>query len=320
VQEIPVAVLHAGEEPPARLVQPAVQCPSARGVPRPGAQDSRAEHRHHRQRYRQRAQQGERHDDGELFEHHAGHAPHEHQGQEHHDGRQRTGDDRRRDLIGAVHGGLLDRLAGLVNPVNVLEHDDGVVHQHADAQRQATQRHDVQRQVIEVQQGEGRDDGNGNRGGDDDGASNVAQEQQQDDDGQQAAVHGRASHIADRILDVLRRINDRDDPDLRDVPVDAFQLGQSAPGHVDGVLARLLAYRHANPRFAVYAHDAGNPLPGVLDQGDLLQLDGRALAHRNDRVLQLPQVRVLTGGADGDFVIALFDASGRDVHVALADL
>ena len=59
--------------------------------------------------------------------------------------RERGDECRDRDLLRAVEDRLLERLALLEMLVDVLDRHRGVVHQNADRQRQAAQRHDVDR-------------------------------------------------------------------------------------------------------------------------------------------------------------------------------
>ena len=85
---------------------------------------------------------------------------------------------RDRDLLRAVENRLLDLLALFEIAVDVLDLDRGVVHQDADRQRQAAQRHDVDRLAQRAQHDERRQDRQRNRDRDDQRAAPAAQEDQ----------------------------------------------------------------------------------------------------------------------------------------------
>jgi len=154
----------------------------------------------------QRRQQAEGHGEGLVTEQLAGNALDEHDGQEHRHGGQGARRHRRAHLAGALHHGAGQGQALLTPPGDGLEHDDGVVHQHADAQGQPTEGHEVQGHVELVEQDERRDHREGNRHGDDEGRAHVAQEQVQHDHGQQAADERGVTHLADGLGDEHRLV------------------------------------------------------------------------------------------------------------------
>jgi hypothetical protein len=82
---------------------------------------------------------------------------HEHDRREHRDGRQRRGVIAPSDLARAAHRRRAQAVALVAAARDRLEHDDRVVDQHADAEREAAERHDVERDAPEVHRRE-RDD------------------------------------------------------------------------------------------------------------------------------------------------------------------
>ena len=96
-----------------------------------------------------------------------------------------------------------------------LQHDDAVVHQHADAQGQSTQGHQVQADPAQIERREGADDAAGDGGGDDGGAAQIPQEQEEHRHGQQAAQLGGADQVVDGLLDEAGLI-------VQQGPTDAF--------------------------------------------------------------------------------------------------
>ena len=72
---------------------------------------------------------------------------------------------------------MIQQITRFPHAKNILEHNDGIIDQHANSQGQAAERHDIERSVTEIQQGKGRNDRNGNRRGDDDGATEITKKQ-----------------------------------------------------------------------------------------------------------------------------------------------
>ena len=88
---------------------------------------------------------GGRDRDRELREHAADAVAQERDGREHRDEHDRRRDDGERDLARAVERREQRRLARLDAPVRVLEHDDRVVDDEADRQREREQRDEIDR-------------------------------------------------------------------------------------------------------------------------------------------------------------------------------
>ena len=111
----------------------------------------------------------------------------EYDGHENRDRGQRAGQHGPPYLARAVVGGLSAGLPHLAMPVDVLEHDDGIVDDHADRERHPGQADDVERAVKPVHHQERRHDADGDGNGDDKRAGETSQEQQQHEDRQRAA-------------------------------------------------------------------------------------------------------------------------------------
>ena len=118
------------------------------------------------------------------------HPAHEDHGQEYGNGGQGRGGDGQSDLLGRVSGRRLLLLALLPVPEDVLQHDDGVVHEHADAQREAAEGDHVQRKAAEIHEAEGGQHRNGDGDGHHQNAAEVAQEHQEDEDGEERTKEG----------------------------------------------------------------------------------------------------------------------------------
>ena len=102
--------------------------------------------------------------------------------------------DGHRDLPGALDGRLDGFHALAAQPEDVLEDHDGVVHQHADAEHQSHQGHDIERQdlVARIDEIHGRErdqDGCRYGSGDDEGRPVPSQEEEQHAHGEQPSPH-----------------------------------------------------------------------------------------------------------------------------------
>ncbi len=82
-----------------------------------------------------------------------------------------------------------------------LEDDDGVVDQHPDAEGQAPEAHDVERDIEAVHGHEGEEHRERDRGGDDDRRPRVAEEDKQHQHRQDAADHRGRPDLVERLLD-----------------------------------------------------------------------------------------------------------------------
>ena len=214
-----------------------------------------AQQRHERERNDERRGQ-QRHDrDAELLEDHAGHAAGQADRQEYGHGRQRGCGNRQHDLLGAQHTGVPAVIA--IRPVmeDVFKHDNRVIHDHADAQRNTAERHHVKRDVKYIHNQEGEQDATRHRDRNRDRCANVAQEHDQHDRREQHAHPDVGHGVVHRHIDVIRLVHDQ-------IPVErlvfggqAVQLGLGALGDLDRVGPRLLVDRQQQALLAVYLGD-----------------------------------------------------------------
>ena len=96
--------------------------------------------------------------------------------------------------------------------VDIFQHHNGVVYQHAGRQGQSAQAHQVEVDFAEVQQGEGDKNRDRNRYPDHDRAPEIVQEENQHYEGQDGADEERFDQAVKRL------------PDVVGVPVDEFVL------------------------------------------------------------------------------------------------
>ena len=181
-----------------RGLAPAVERPARlRAVLMRGPEDAAAQHR--RQRHRDDAGDDDRdHDgDGEFVQQPPDDAAHEQHGNEHGGERDGHGQDGEADFARAAQRRLIGRLALLDVAHDVLQHDDGVVDDEADGQRQRHQREIVEAEAERGHAGEGADDRDGQRERGNEGRRHRAQEQEDHADDQDGRDQQRHLHVVD---------------------------------------------------------------------------------------------------------------------------
>ena len=122
------------------------------------------------------------------------------------DRRQRRADDRRDQLLHRELDGLARCFPLVEMPVDVLDHDDGVVDDQPDGDREAAHRHDVDRFAEPPHDQEGGHDGEGQRDRGDQRQPPVAQEDEQHDHREDAADEDRVADVGDRGGHELREV------------------------------------------------------------------------------------------------------------------
>ena len=165
------------------------------------AEEQHAERRRQRQRVDRRDHHRRRDRHRELPEQHAGQAGDEGDRDEDREQHQRDGDDRRGDLAHRLLGrrGWASVRMLLHHPLDILDHDDGVVDHDADGQHHAEQRDGVGAVADGQQDGEGADQADRHRDGRDQRRPQRAQEEEDDDDHEDEGLEQRLDHLLDRV-------------------------------------------------------------------------------------------------------------------------
>ncbi len=190
------------------------------------------------------------------------------------------------DLLGAAD----DRLhgAGFVAVAEEgLQDDDGVVDEHADAQDQASQRHDVQLDVEEVHQHEGGDDGDGDDGADVDRVAVVLQKEEQDDEGQDGAQNERTVERLDRGDDQVGLTGDGEEFEVFEVGGHFLEGVLGVAGRLDGVAFGFPVQEQSDGRFVVEADFPLLEFGLVKGPADVFDLDGTVAENADDGLFDL---------------------------------
>jgi hypothetical protein len=143
------------------------------------------QHRREREADEQRDRDRERHRDAEALQEPPDDAVHERHWQEHGHERERRREDREPDVARRQDRGHEGLVALLLDEADdVLQHDDGVVDDDPDGEREGEQRDDVQREPGHPHRREGADDRDRDRERGDERAPDVAEEDQDDERGE----------------------------------------------------------------------------------------------------------------------------------------
>jgi hypothetical protein len=129
-------------------------------------------------------------------------------GQEDRHRRQRAGNDGAAHFAHAADRRIGKAVAFFATARDRLEHDDRGVHEHAHAQRESAERHDVEGHAREVQWGEGDDQRGGDRDRNQQRGPRPAQEEEDHEDREETAEQARALDLVDRVLDVVGRVGE----------------------------------------------------------------------------------------------------------------
>ena len=278
----PAARHQAGEgdgcldEGPRQVVDPG-QAPMA-GAGRRLGQEPVGERRNHRHRDDQRQGHGHRDGHGDVAEELADfQLHHQHRG-EHGDRGEGRHQDRAPHLLGALEGGLAHRMPRLAQAVDVLQHDDGGIHHHADGEGDAGQGDDVDGPP-HGRHGDERSDHRDRDGhADDQGRRARAQEQQQHQRRQGAADEDVLLHQVDGGIDVDGLVVDLGQLEAGVGKHRLVELGHRlayAPHGLDDVGAGIALGVEGEPRLAEIAHGRRRLGVGNADLGDVAHGDPR---------------------------------------------
>jgi hypothetical protein len=144
------------------------------------SQKTRREHGRQRETHQHRHGDGETDGETELKEEPADDSAHERDGHEHGENARCGGQHGEKDFGCGVGGCGLGLFTELLVAMDVFDHDDGVVDQDADRQRERQHRHLVEREAQPVHERECRDHTRGQRHGTDERGSQIMQEEQND--------------------------------------------------------------------------------------------------------------------------------------------
>ena len=269
------------------------------------AEDARAEHR--RQRQRNEAGDQDRHRDRhrEFAEHAADDAAHQQHRDEHRDQREGDRENRERDLARALQRRVERLHAAFDVARDVLQHDDGVVDDEADRQRDRQQRDIVDRIAEHEHERAGADQRDRQRERRNQVAAGDFRNTKMTMTTSAIEMRERALDVADRLPDRHRAVVEHAHLDRgRQLRLVIGNLRLHAVDDVDGVGVGLPIDRQHDR--AILAVPGGDllVLDRIVDLGDFLQPHRRAVAPGDDEIVVFGRVVHLAGGVDGDVLPA----------------
>ena len=165
-------------------------------------QPAGGQHRRQREADEQRHHDRERHGQPEALHEAPDDPAHESHRDENRHQRERRGEHRQADFLRRIDGGTELVFAFLFDePIDVLQHHDGVVDDDTDGEGEGQHGHRIQREAHVPDQAERRDDRRRNGNGRDDGGSQVGQEDEDDERREEGANDEMLFNAVDRSLD-----------------------------------------------------------------------------------------------------------------------
>jgi len=162
-------------------------------------QEPAAQHGRERQGYDARHQDGRNNGHREFVQQAAQNSAHEEYGNKHGAERDRHGQDGEADLLRSSQRRLHHSFPALHVPDDVLQHDDGIVHDEAHAKSQRHQRQVIERIAAQIHHAEGAYQGERQGQAWNGGRANVAQEKEDDHHHQEQRQLQRKLHIIHRL-------------------------------------------------------------------------------------------------------------------------
>ncbi len=278
---------------------------------------------HHR-RQRQRNKTGHQHRDdnghGKFMQQASEQSAHEQNRDENRRERERHGNDREADFLRAFERGFHRRLAVFHVAHDVFEHDDGVVHDEADAQRQRHERKIVEAVTQQRHHGERADDGHRQREAWNERRRKIPQKKKNDHDDEAHGHEQRVFHVRHGFADDQRTVNEHVQMHRRrNCVAELRQQFFDVVHHFHRVRARLaLDGQHDGARVVIPGRLLV-VLHAVEHVAQLLQPHRIAVAIRDNHRTKRRRVFKLAVGLDGERLMFSVKNAKRLVHVALLD-
>ena len=246
---------------------------------------------------------------------------HEEHRQEHGDVGERACQDRPPHLLGALDGRVLRRLAGAPVDEDVFEHDHRVVDQHAHGEGDAREADHVERAVEGGEGEEGAHHAHRDRHRHDQRGADVSQEEEQRAEREQAAHEDVVFHESDGGVDVVGLVVDERERESLglELLVDPARRVAEPLHHVEHVGPRLAGDADGDVAGPEPPDDAVGLLGAEAGLGHVADVDGLAVAARDDHALDLLRRAELTERADHIPPLALPEVAARGVLILVGE-
>jgi len=142
---------------------------------------------------------------------------------------------------------------------DILEYNDRVIDEHANGERDTAERHDVERNIVQIHQQERANDRNGNCDSCNRCGPGITQESVQHDDGDDTAENCRVSHVIHGRRNELRLVVDRDDFDFFGQGLlERRESSSDSTRHLHGIGITLFVYRELDRLPATNARNSAS--------------------------------------------------------------
>ncbi len=187
----------------------------------------------------------------------------------------------------------------------VLEDDDGVVDEHAEAEGQGAEGQHVERDLEGVDEVEGDDDGEGDRGQDEQGRREPPEDDEDHDEDDDRDQPGEEGEIVEVFADLLALVIDALEDEVgRELPLDRLELALDVGGDLERVRTALLGHGQADRRLAVDAVDLADVGVGHFDLGHVLDQDRVLAGVGDDRLPELLETVDAVGELEQELLVA----------------
>ncbi len=226
------------------------------------------------------------------------------------------GEDRPGDFLHGLAAGFQGRHSRLDVAHDVLEHDDGVVHDDADGQDEGEEGENVDAVTEQIKQGKGPENGDGDGCGGNQGGPEIAKKEKDEKNDQNRGNADGLGHFPDGRLDIQGGIEGEVEADVGGKKgADPVNLLAHLPGHLDGVGIRLFDDAKAHGGFAIEAGDGGLHLRADFHGGHLPEADGRAVDLADKKIRILFRTVHAAAGDDAEGAAFPLDPSGGEFDV-----
>ena len=285
-----------------------------------GLHEARAEHRRQRQGDDAGYHDGQAQGHGKFMEKPPNQSTHEQQGNEHGHQRGAHGNDRETNLPRAFQRRRHRRFSVLHVPVNVLDHDDGIIHHKAHGDGDGHEGQVIQAVMEQIHEGEGPGQGERNADAGDEGRPEPPQKEENHQHHHAHAEQQAFLHVVHRGVDGHRAVGNDDDFRRRGNP--SLNLGQDAANAVhrfDDVGIGLFENHHNDGGFDAHPPGVEVVLHPVHNVAQAAQPDGNAVGLGQDEgVIIFGLINLVVAGQRVK-QIAVFHAAFGRIHIHLAE-
>src|SRR6056297_3638545 len=212
-------------------------------------------------------------------------------------------------------------------PVNILQNNNGVIHQHTNPKGKTRQGHNIKGQVEKVHRQKGNHQANGNRQADNKGTLQAPEKYKQNQNREYRPQNSTGGDLVQGRLDDIGGVKHLlHHNTLGHFVVDFTKTGTDLLDGLHRIGPALLLHHDLHTGFTIYEHQAAGVLIAVIDIGNIPQTDALHLGghtHRiggpplvgDDRIFYLTDTVIPPAGQRQIVLAALGNATRRNLHI-----